>query len=541
MRPSDLNFPPRFHEWQAHQNEAILAAVCSEKRFRMINAPTGMGKTAIGMGVGRLLGGRTLYLTQTRPLQAQLMSDFGDHAPIGLKELKGQNNYPCIMLDDGKRKVIPGCDEGPCHAGIECEHRDRGCFYYDAVRRAAKAEMVVENYMHWMTLNRYSEPDTLGKFDNLICDEAHELNNVLADFVKVTLDRHEVRRLLGCDLPYGASMEEWVEWATEEGLPRARGRIESAKATTAMFHEGITVVRALSNLEGQLVALAGARSWKRTDAADPAVWTPGTSNDWVVEEEKEKVTFQPVWASGYAEDYIFKWIPNIFLISATVTPKDAFYLGVYKSHLDYFQYPSPFHRKRRPLIVIPTVKVGRNMTRGEEKLWINQIDKIIRKEALGRKLKGVIHTISYDRALLIAKYSKYRHLMIMHDRRGLRDTVERFKAMDGPAILISPSVGTGYDFKGDECRFQIIAKIPFIDNRPAVIKARVKLDEEYLNHVALVALIQMAGRGVRSTDDWCRTYLIDDNWRWFYMRTKHMIPKWFMRAIRRVDRLAEVA
>ena len=496
------------------------------------------GKSAIYMGVAGLLGGRTLILTMTKPLQRQLMDDFES---MGMKVLQGQNNYPCRYFEDrgnDKRKLT--CDEGPCRAGIDCQLRARGCDYYDAVRVAAKADIVVENYVHWMTLNRFSEPDTLGKFDNLILDEAHEANNALADFVRVVLDRHEFRRLLNLDLPSGASMEEWVEWATEEALPRARAKLEGARAATALHLDGIGTVKEIAELEGHLADLSRARSWKQTDAADPAVWTPGTSSDWVVEEEDEKVTFQPVWASGYAEDYIFRFIPKVVLVSATVTPRDAFYMGVFRSQLDYLQYPSPFHRSKRPLIVIPTVGVKRGMTDGEIKIWINQIDRILELEAEERGLKGIIHAVSYERAKLIKERSRFSHLMVIHDRRNLRTTVEAFKASKGPAVLISPSVGTGYDFPGDQCRFIILAKIPFIDNRPKVIKARMKLDKEYLNHVAFVSLIQMVGRGVRSADDSCRSYLIDDNWRWFSMATNKMMPKWFKSAIRKVKRFSEV-
>ena len=536
MKPSDLGMPKKFAHWNAYQEDAILKAVCSDRRFVMINAPTGVGKTAIAMGVMRLLGGRGLYLTMTKPLQTQLMTDFSS---TGLVELKGQNNYECIYFE-GVETKLPGCDDGPCHAGIECTYKDGGCNYYDAVRRAARAELVVENYIHWMTLNRFSEPDILGRFDVLILDEAHATNDALSEFVQVVLNRVEVRRLLHVELPSGASMEEWVEWALEEGLPRARARIEAAKAQTALHEQGISVVKALSELEGNLTDLSNARSWKRTDAADPAVWTPGTSHDWVVDENDDRIVFQPVWASGYAEDYLFDWIPKVILISATVTPRDATYLGITKSNFEYLEYPSPFHRDRRPFYVVPAAAVRYEMSDGEIKLWINKIDQILEREAVDCKLKGIIHAVSYDRARLIKARSKYGKMMIIHDRYNLRDTVECFRASTGPAVLISPSVGTGYDFPGDECRFQIIAKIPFLDQRPLITRARTKLDKLYPMHVALVSLIQMAGRGNRRKDDWCRTYLVDDSWRWFYRRTHKMIPKWFKSAIKRVDRLSEV-
>ncbi len=537
MKPSDLGLPPKFASWQAYQEDAILKAVCSDKRFVVINAPTGVGKTAIAMGVMGLLGGRGLYLTMTKPLQTQLMTDFKS---MGLVELKGQNNYDCVYMDDGQRLVLPKCDDGPCHAGVECSYRDSGCHYYDAIRTAAKSELVVENYVHWMTLNRYAEPGTLGKFDVLILDEAHETNDALSSFVQVELNRNEVRRLIHIDMPSGISMEEWVEWALDAGLPRARARLDAAKVQTSLHESGISVVKALNSLIGNLTMIGNARMWKRTDAADPAVWTPGTSHDWVVDEDEDNITFQPVWASGYAEDFLFNWIPKVVLISATVTPKDATYLGIIKSQVEYLQYPSPFEPSKRPFYVVPGAAVRYDMTDGEKRIWMSRIDAIIEKEAIGRKLKGIIHAVSYERAKYIKAHSRHGSIMLIHDTYNLREVVSRFKASTGPTVLISPSVGTGYDFPDDECRFQVIAKIPFIDRRPLITRARTKLDREYPNHVALVSLIQMAGRGNRHKDDWCRTYLVDESWGWFRRDVRKMIPKWFKSSVRKVDRLSEV-
>ncbi len=94
----------------------------------------------------------------------------------------------------------------------------------------------------------------------------------------------------------------------------------------------------------------------------------------------------------------------------------------------------------------------------------------------------------------------------------------------------------------DECRFQIIAKVPFIDNRPAIIRARVKSDRFYMDYVTLQELIQMCGRGVRSDRDFCNTYIIDDNFGdWFWPRNRKYAPRWFRAGVRRVDSIDSVA
>jgi Rad3-related DNA helicase len=220
------------------------------------------------------------------------------------------------------------------------------------------------------------------------------------------------------------------------------------------------------------------------------------------------------------------------MVSATVTPRDATHLGIPKAAVTYKSFTSPFDRRNRPVLYVPTASISRNSTPGQLRIWINRIDQIIEKEL---EEKGIIHTVSYARAKYIYEHSQFKHLMMIHDPRGARSTIDAFKEADPPAILLSPSVSTGYDFPGDQARWQIIAKVPFIDNRPLATRARSKQDHEYLNYKALVALIQMCGRGVRSDSDRCRTYIIDDNWRWFRSAVYSMMPRWFKESLVLLD------
>jgi Rad3-related DNA helicase len=91
---------------------------------------------------------------------------------------------------------------------------------------------------------------------------------------------------------------------------------------------------------------------------------------------------------------------------------------------------------------------------------------------------------------------------------------------------------TGYDFAGDECRYQVIAKLPFPDLRSAVQRMRMEVDKEYRNYVTAQDLVQMSGRIVRSEDDWGETFIIDDNIEWFVKQAREFLPAWWRQAFR---------
>ena len=102
---------------------------------------------------------------------------------------------------------------------------------------------------------------------------------------------------------------------------------------------------------------------------------------------------------------------------------------------------------------------------------MNRIDEIVG----GRpNRKGIIHTVSYPRAREIMKRSKHRRRMRTHNTRSTEEAVAMFKQSRDPLVLVSPSVEQGFDFPLDECRFQIIAKLPFVNVYSPIVVARDK-------------------------------------------------------------------
>ncbi len=84
----------RFKSFRKYQDEAIRYAYESKKRFTIIEAPTGSGKTLIGMVTGAMVGDVT-YLIHSKVLQNQIAQDYPEAAI-----LFGRSNYPCLMDDD---------------------------------------------------------------------------------------------------------------------------------------------------------------------------------------------------------------------------------------------------------------------------------------------------------------------------------------------------------------------------------------------------------------------------------------------------------
>jgi Rad3-related DNA helicase len=168
--------------------------------------------------------------------------------------------------------------------------------------------------------------------------------------------------------------------------------------------------------------------------------------------------------------------------------------------------------------------------------WLQRIDQII-----GPRLnrKGIIHTVSYKRAQLVLENSEYRTNMMSHNSKNTKNVVEAFKKSDPPAILVSPSMDTGWDYPNDEVRWMIVGKLPWPDTRPVVMKARKDKDPEYMSYLTMQALVQMSGRAMRHEKDWAEVIVIDDSLGWFLKQHGEFAPKWFREAIRWVSTIPD--
>jgi Rad3-related DNA helicase len=389
--------------------------------------------------------------------------------------------------------------------------------------------LVVTNYSYWLHIYKYGEG--LGYFDTVVLDEAHNAPDELSKFLSIEIERHEiegehpiVEGVWPSPAPTGVSA--WKLWASpladqaEELLETIRAELSINPLAAIKRGMSPWKLRGLSSLARRLRDLAS------------------IAGEWVVETGKKggKVKFDPIWAAPYA-DMLFRGSTKVVLASATIRPKTGQLIGINPQDLDFMECPSTFPKENRPFIWVPTVRLSSNSTDGDLRLWLDRIDEIV-----GQRLdrKGIIHTVSYARRDLILEHSIHAAHMISHATESAEFTVSKFKT-GRYRVLVSPSMATGWDFPGDECRYQIIAKVPFPDLRTPITRARMKKDSEYLDYLTAQQIVQTYGRGVRSPDDWCECIVVDDNCDWFIRKARKFLPRWFKEAIRPPVRIFDLA
>ncbi len=542
LLPVDLDLPACFTSWRPIQCEAISQTLFSGKRFNALAMPTGSGKSLTAMAISRLTGHRTVIVTGTKGLMDQYMREFGmdpltsrvisrlsysssssspfrKPPPNELVDIRGKANYQCqehphLSCEDGQRALCKYWQTERCSYG-----------YANVLSR--RSQVVVTNYKYWMSIHhagRGLSPQ------HLILDEAHLAMEELAGFLSFHISERETDEL-GFPCPDSEDLGDWQKWGSDT-LPRLRSDLtRQARANVKAQLEGKLHKSDLDHskrLEGLLDRVERLR---RIHPGPDLEW------DWVCQEERttrggRRWGFEPVWPGLYSESALFQSVPHVTLISATLRPKTLSLLGIKSSDSDFREWPRTFPVSRSPVIHIPTVRMNYKTEHDPESMrqWVDRIDQII-ESRLDRK--GIIHTVSYTRQQHLFQHSRFSRLFIGNtsDPDPLSETasqaVTRFKSAAAPCILVSPSFSTGWDFPGDECEWCIISKIPFPPSQTKVMKARMERDPQYSSYLAMQDLVQSAGRGMRSADDRCETFIVDDSISWFLYHHRSLAPKWF--------------
>jgi ATP-dependent DNA helicase DinG len=486
LSPKDIGLPAKFSEWRPGQDAAFDWLLQSSRRFSAVAIGTGVGKSALGVAYARAMGLRAGYVVSTLGLADQVARDFPDAVDV-----RGMRHYEC--LDDGGT-----CEDAPCLDGGFCDLREKGCLYFDAIRRGSRAPLVVTNYAWWMH-SKEKNPN-LGPRELLILDEAHAAPEELARHCRVELRPDEWH------LPAGAATMtpvQWALWAIEQ-------KEEVAKQKTF----------AVSRSTRHRLRVVGDKLGRLAHAGE----------HWLVQPEDGGYLFEPLWPHEQAEEILFRGVPKVILLSATTRRDTMALLGLEPGQYDFFEGDSPLPLARRPIYHVPTARLSESTPDEVWMLWVARIDQIIDAR---RDRKGIVHVHSYKLAKYLRAHSRHRELLIVPASETSRAEIERFRSAPAPAVLVSPAVRTGWDFAGCQAEYQIIGKVPWGVPTP-VIRARDAARPGYSQGLAVADLVQACGRCMRAVDDACETFIIDSHIEWLVRKYRHLFPRWWHQAYRPV-------
>lgn len=258
-----------------------------------------------------------------------------------------------------------------------------------------------------------------------------------------------------------------------------------------------------------------------------------------VKDEDICVTFKCTKEDYITWRFLLSKVQHKVMLSATVGTKDAFdeRMGfqyekqtkwkhpnsiINESYMEVL--PSIFNFDESPVYFFNKFK----MSYREREYSFNHLKTVIYSicSTKFKNQKGMIQTGSYEFAKKLYDNAPKELKARMLTYKGSRDKVNTVKLhqMSKDTILVGPTLNTGVDLPGDDCRFIIILKVPYPTLIDKLICERNKLYPLWYNSHTSNEIIQGIGRGVRYDGDWCVTYILDACFNSLYRSTKNQYP-----------------
>lgn len=503
--------------FREHQEEAVEFIIDSAKPIVIVQAPTGSGKSLIGMCAGESHLDFT-YLVSSKQLQAQLVEDFPEVAVM-----QGRNNYRCAYNPDFT------CDDCLHGTLVKCPYYKGGCPYEIEKKKVLASRRRLLNYAYYLFETNY-----VGKFsgaDILICDEGDLLESLLADFISLNIPMYAVNTLKIPKPKYvtaeaSQGVECWIEWAGTIVMPKIKDRI--LKLNDQIESSDI----------GDPDLLKRTKEKKRYDGlyARLEIFVANVNTDWIFEEsERNGYAFKPIWTPiKLAEHFFFRTSKKFVLMSATFPPGNIMgqLLGRHPGDFDYYEIPSTFPVKNRQVFVRSAGDLTYKTFKAEAPKVVDAIGKIISEHP---NEKGLVHAVSYKLSEMIMNLNgDVKDRLITHESKNREQVLERFKSSEYPLVLVSPSMERGVNLPDDLCQFIIFAKAPFLSLADKLVKRRVfgsNIGGLWYRSTCAQTIVQGCGRGVRHKDDYCVTYLVDKQILRLIVDNRKLFPNYWLEAV----------
>lgn len=522
------------------QQQEILEKVSenwNSKSYFLIDAPTGVGKSAVARAIMGAVD-RSYLLTSTKMLQDQYIGDYKEFASI-----KGQGNYTCNVNPHFR------VDSAPCQAITSIKSKcmkGSVCDYYNARDKAIRSRFFLTSYHYFLMavecgplsdVNRPADsPDP--KRAVLVCDEGHEMENILTDFGTTTIDPDYFRTEFKCRIrPLSFTIKDKVDanidHVHEEVSLKLAELNDQIKSTLRSANEFSGSAERISpSAAAQVKQLVNKRDILDRFIKRLKVYYMSREDLWIKDplDNGTKLKLTPTYPKKVYDIYVRRMADKHIIMSASLGDPDQFCKehGIPKEDMVYICVDSPFDPKKSPIDASMAVidlkynEIDKNMHK-----VIETIDAIMDEH---KNEKGIIHAGNYRITKEILESSSrevQRRLIGKGGGRGLSNE-ELFKMhaeSPNPTVLVSPSMYEGIDLKGELSRFQIIVKLPWPNLQDSRVKVK-KSDWGWYTDQMMKKVIQATGRSTRSEEDYSTTYILDLSFANVWKRNRSSIPEW---------------
>ncbi len=560
----------------------------------VVEAETGLGKTLAYLIPAVQSGKRVVISTNTRNLQDQILHReiplIQQYIDPDLKALcvKGRQNYLCLyrwrqlqagrqtdLFDDGDDESLEPWIETTIHGdrseltwlaassplwqkicclshfclGTSCPEAT-GCFLNRLRRDAAASRVLIVNHhllFSDLAVRKTGYGEVLPRYETVIFDEAHHVENVATTFFGFTFSRYQIIDLTS-DVERSATIE--LAGKRQQGVLKATTRLVSAidrfvatfpgergrflldplmrnqPEILTLRHDLLTALEHLAKTLDPLAAMDG--PWQqyadRTQdlTARLNVIMAERVGDLTIEEVRYTYWFErsernltlfatPVDVAAELQSTLFALVRHCVFTSATLTTGGNFgyfleRLGLAKE-TPTLSLASPFDYRQRTLVYIPDTRFPEPTGVGYQQALHASMETLI-THAKGRTLVLFTSLAAMDNAYHNLR-DRLSYPLLLQGDAPRRKLLRQFSQDTHSVLFAVASFWEGVDIPGESLSLVIMDKLPFEVPSDPVIMARINRIQslggkpffDFQVPRAILTLRQGAGRLMRTATD----------------------------------------
>lgn len=504
-------------------NDVLIEFIDKKKQNVVLNAPTGIGKSILGIVISECIGEliddpklNSVITMGNNHLAKQYADSFEDMGWSKVFQIKGASNYPCAFMEaqpSADSATGEDCCKGMLHE-MEVSKYCSGCEFDRAKKQVNKTDNLITNFSYFLVSQLASghlEPRNLHIFD-----EAHTFNDAYTSYTEILISVDLLNR-------YIKELESIDGRCNEEAaaLVVLKKRIENKELHESNYMETIGVLKeiymsASRTLESQASLLKAhdivkalkysKMSGKYENLASRIKHLINGEYEHIFDmDTPNSVIIKTIFVSDSIEACLSK--KNLFM-SATITESIAFdIIGLDRSTTTFIMLDPVFPAENKPVLFLG--KEALNYTTLKDPAVVGRMrDMVTRIVEHHKGDKGILIAPSFYLGSTLVKNVKGVKLF-EHVQGGpkIGELLRGFKDYKGAALLISPSIWEGVDIP--EADYCVISKAPYASLGDKRIKYIADNYPTVYQEMTLLKILQGIGRGVRSPTDKAVTYMLD--------------------------------
>ena len=541
-----LGFKPRDRQVE-HINKVVVAFLDEGFTNVILSAPTGTGKSIIGAVVADVVHqikfpnnqpGASFMLTATNVLAQQYHDTFGDPDDQWegtFLQIKGASNYKCEALDTPDEPAT--ADSCSIIAFQKAGMQDmvdkycNRCEYKLSRSLREKSRHLITNYAYYF-INRMYATHPMEKRSVCVFDEAHLLNDLFVEhnaiyFSEKRLEKfaEEISESLGLgssdtfhglkkikdDMVMGRITDQSYPTYLQKLLDIYKSVSDSFKQAADRNMRSPSKYLKLQKLSKKYYDL-GCKIDDLFVFKYPAVFEY-KPKDIKKGQNEHEISVKPIFIGE-----MFEALHNAhhnLLMSATISESYAKRTMSLPGTTKHIRLEPQFPPENKQVIFFKPQTLNYNTMKDPSvvrRLGATACE--IAKHHTEKGERGIILAPSFIVTQAIGKAlqdARIHNLKVFEHVRGekLAEVLFDFKRHVGPAVLVTPSGFEGIDLPGDAARYQVLVKAPYASLGDKRVKHILDVFPDIFGLMALMKIVQGAGRAVRSADDWAATYILD--------------------------------